>query len=90
VESLAMTNTAIPPEQHFYLHEGGVLENLEDLFTELQTMEAHVYDHHVSETNNDFSNWVREVMGDRFLAKNIELCRDKDQLLKLLFMNLFR
>ncbi len=78
------------PERHFYLHEGGSLASLEELFAELQTMEHHVYEHHVNEERNDFAAWVRDVMQDRFLAKNIELCREKDQLLKLLFINLFR
>lgn len=84
------TYTVTDPEKYFYLHGGGALKSLEELFVELQTMEPHVYAHHVTEERNDFANWVRDVMGDRFLARNIELHREKDQLLKLLFINLFR
>jgi len=86
MKTLAVTD----PEKQFYLHDGGSLSSLDELFTELQTMEPHVWKHHVNDARNDFANWVRDVMQDRFLAKNIELCRDRDQLLKLLFMNLFR
>ena len=85
-----MTNIAIPSDKHFFLHEGGSLGSIEELFAELQTMEPNVYGHHVNIKRNDFASWARDVMDDKFLAKNIELCRDKDQLLKLLFMNLFR
>jgi hypothetical protein len=85
-----MTTIAIPSDKHFFLCEGGSLGSIEELFAELQTMEPHVYGHHVNAERNDFSAWVRDVFQDRFLAKNIELCRDKDQLLKLLFINLFR
>lgn len=84
------TYTVTDPEKHFFLHGGGTLTTLDELFAELQTMDRHVYDHHVNEERNDFANWVRDVMGDRFLAKNIELSKDRDQLLKHLFINLFR
>jgi len=84
------TYAVTDPEKRFFLHGGGELSSLEDLFTELQTMEDHVYAHHVNEERNDFSRWVREVMGDHFLAKKIELARDRDELLKCLFISLFR
>ncbi len=82
----AVTDT----EKHFYLHEGGTLASLEDLFTELQTMERHVWEHHTGQGRNDFATWVKEVMQDRFLARNIELCKSKDDLLRLLFIQFFR
>lgn len=84
------TYTVTDPEKYFYLHDGGSLSSLDELFTELQTMEPHVWSHHVNRTRNDFSTWVRDVMQDRFLAKNIEMAKEKDDLLKLLFINLFR
>ncbi len=78
------------PSQRFFLHGGGALESLEDLFTELQTMEDEVFNHHVTAERNDFATWVRDVFKDPFLARHIELSREKDQLCKLLFINLFR
>ncbi len=82
----AVTN----PDQYFYLHGGGSLRSIEELFAELQTMDQTTFRHHVNQQRNDFASWVRDVMDDRFLAKNIELTQDRDQMLKLLFMNLFR
>lgn len=78
------------PEQHFYLLDGGRLASLEELFAELQTMDDNVFRHHVNEERNDFAAWVRDVMGDRPLARNIALANERDQLLKTLFINLFR
>ncbi len=83
------TYAVTDPEKHFYLHGGGTLTSLEDLFTELQTMDPGVWQHHTEE-RNDFAAWVRDVMDDRFLARNIERCRTKDELTKLLFINFFR
>jgi hypothetical protein len=84
------THTVTDPKKHFYLKDGGSLSSLDELFAELQTMEGHVWDHHTNQGRNDFATWVRDVMEDRFLAKNIELAKEKDDLLKLLFINLFR
>lgn len=86
----SMTITVADPEKHFYLHEGGKLSNLEELFTELQTMDNHVFNHHVNKERNDFANWVRDVMGERILARNIMLAKNQDDLCKLLFMSLFK
>lgn len=84
------TQRVTDPEKYFYVQGGETLTSLEELFAELQTMDKQTYHHHVNEERNDFANWVRDVMGDRFLAKNIELATERDQVLKLLFINLFR
>ncbi len=78
------------PDKRFFLHEGGELASLEDLFTELQSMKPHVFQHHVNADKNDFAVWVRDVMQDRFLAKNMVFAKTKDDLMKLLFIQLFR
>lgn len=91
VEGFTVTTYAVnDSEKHFYLHEGGSLGSLEELFTELQTMDEHVFRHHVNAERNDFANWVRDVMHDRSLARNIALSSERDQMLKILFINLFR
>ena len=58
------------PQKYFFLHEGGELKSLEELYIELQTMEPRVFEHHVNEERNDFANWIRDVMDDRYLAHN--------------------
>jgi hypothetical protein len=78
------------PQKYFFLHEGGELKSLEELFIELQAMEPRVWEHHVNAERNDFANWVRDVMGDRYLAHKISNVTAKDDLLKLLFINFFR
>ena len=84
------TYTVEDPEQHFFLHGGGSLASLDELFAELQTMEGHVFNHHVNDAKHDFSSWVGGSIGDKLLAKNMTFARSKDDLLKLLFINLFR
>ena len=80
----------LQPEQYFFLHGGGELKSLEELFVELQTMDHAVFSHHVSAERNDFATWVRDVMGDKYLAKNLALAKNRDEMLKMLFMALFQ
>jgi hypothetical protein len=84
------THTVEDPQRYFFLHGGGELTSLEDLFVELQAMEPHVWQHHVTEERNDFATWVRDVMGDRTLAHKMQNVTTKDDLLKLLFIQFFR
>ncbi len=86
-----MTTYAVTdPQKYFFLHGGGELKSMEELFMELQTMDPAVYAHHVNDERHDFATWVRDVMGDRSLARRMEMSRDRDEMLKLLFINLFR
>ena len=77
-------------QKYFFLHEGGELKSLEELYVELPTMEPRVWEHHVNGERNDFANWVRDVIGDRYLAHKISTVTSKDGLQKLLFINFFR
>ncbi|MDD5039147.1 MAG: hypothetical protein PHN78_07510 [Dehalococcoidales bacterium] len=61
----------VPPDKSFWSHDGQVLNNLAELETALSTMSDETYHHHVSENNNDFSNWVRDVIGDDKLAADL-------------------
>jgi hypothetical protein len=80
----------VEPERYFFLHGGGELKSLEELFVELQTMEHETFSHHVTSDRNDFALWVRDVMGDKYLAKNLALAKSRDEMLKMLFMSLFQ
>lgn len=84
------TYAVIDPGKYFFLHEGGELKSLEELYIELQTMEPRVFEHHVNAERNDFANWIRDVMGDRYLAHKLSTVTSKDEIMKLLFINFFR
>ncbi len=83
-------NNGVPPEKYFYVCDGAVLRSIEDLFEYLQEMPENVFRHHVNEHRNDFHNWVRDVFQDHELALNLKNCSDKDEMLKHVFVGLFR
>lgn len=69
----------VPQEKRFWCQDGRILKSLSDLEMALRNMSDGVFRHHVSETNNDFSNWVRDVVGDVRLSNDLR--RSRNQLL---------
>jgi hypothetical protein len=62
----------VPGDKVFWCHDGQKLSNLEELAAALREMPGDTFHHHVTSEKNDFSVWVREVMGDQTLAKYLE------------------
>lgn len=61
----------VAPDQVFYLSNGKVLNNLKELYHEMGQMPDDVFFHHVNTERNDFSTWVRDVMGEKALSAKI-------------------
>lgn len=70
------------PEQCFWVNNGPVLKNLEELANALPEISDDTYKHHVNEEKNDFSRWVNDVIGDQKLANDLLSSRNKDSALK--------
>jgi len=64
----------VPEEKRFWCHDGRYLKNLEELGAALEQMSDETYQYHSSESKTDFSNWVRDVIGDEKLAKDLLNC----------------
>ena len=69
----------VPQEYVFLCHDGKVLTNMKELADALSTMTDETYSHHWNEEKKDFSNWVRDVIGDTELAKNLENVLDRNE-----------
>ena len=66
----------------FWVNNGPILRNLDDLATALEYIDDVTYSHHVNKEKNDFSNWIKDIIGDELLAKEISKSRSKDFALK--------
>ena len=60
-----------PDDKRFFCHDGCVSQNLYQLADCLSHISADSFRHHVNDTRNDFANWVRDVLGDDKLAKDL-------------------
>ncbi len=63
-------------DKRFFCHDGCVSSNLFQLAECLDHMKEDSYRHHVTSLKNDFSNWVRDVLGDDKLANDLGPCTD--------------
>jgi hypothetical protein len=58
----------VPEQYSFFLHDGKVLRNLNDLIISLDAMSDDIYNFHANSSKNDFSNWVRDIIGEPELS----------------------
>jgi hypothetical protein len=64
----------VSDEKRFYCHDGKILNNIYELKIALEAMNAHTYNHHVTDEKNDFARWVREVLVDDKLSNELIKC----------------
>ena len=70
------------PEQCFWVNNGPILKNLNDLSETLPAMNDETFHHHVSNEKNDFSSWINDVIGDKMLANDLLSSRSKESIVK--------
>lgn len=72
----------VPDDKKFWSMDGASYGNLFDLCNALKNMKKEVFEHHVSESKNDFANWVYDVIGDIELADNLRKSVYKNDMAK--------
>lgn len=58
-------------EKRFWCHDGRFVKSLKELAKALDDMSDETFHYHSGEGRSDFSNWVREVIGDDKLARDL-------------------
>jgi hypothetical protein len=61
----------VPAEYVFYCHDGSVFTDLRELAEGLEAMSDETFAYHSNLEKQDFSNWVRDVIGDEELANDL-------------------
>lgn len=65
------------PEHCFWVNNGPILKNIEELTSALEAMNNDIYAYHVNKDKNDFSKWIGEVIGDSKLANDLLSSKNK-------------
>ena len=73
-----------PSEQCFWVNNGPVVKNLEELTSVLPQLSEDAFGHHVNKEKNDFSNWIKDIIGDKKLANDLLSSKTKESALKKL------
>src|SRR3989344_5460904 len=66
----------------FWLCTNEDLRSLQEISDALKNAEDEVYRYHVNRDKNDFEGWIRDVKGDRELAREITRIKTKDTLIR--------
>ncbi len=69
----------VPDEKRFWCHDGKLVKNLGELEKALSDMSDETFHYHSGGGRNDFSNWIREVVVDEKLAKDLSKAKSRMQ-----------
>ena len=72
----------VPDEKRFWCHDGRYLKSLEELRDALAQMPEEAFQYHSNKTKTDFSNWVKDVIGDGKLSRDLLKCGTKEEAAK--------
>ncbi len=62
----------VPDDKRFYCVDGRTMKNFSELETALNEMTDDSFRYHSNESKSDFHNWVKDVIGDDKLAKDLK------------------
>ena len=74
----------VPEDKVFWVCDGKVLRNLQELSTALAGMSEETFKYHLNKDKNDFKNWILDVIGDKKLAADISKAMTRGALIKKL------
>ncbi|MCF7910303.1 DUF5752 family protein [Candidatus Pacearchaeota archaeon] len=69
------------PSSYFYVCDGTILKNLEDLFHLLKRIDNPSLEHHFNSEKNDFSNWTRDVLKEKALANKLDKAKTREEMI---------
>jgi hypothetical protein len=72
----------VPDETRFWCVDGRYLKNLSELEDAMEQMSEDTFRSHSNETKTDFSNWVKDVIGDEKLSRDLLKCSTQTQAAK--------
>ncbi|MBI2660391.1 hypothetical protein HYX07_04475 [Candidatus Woesearchaeota archaeon] len=70
------------PEQCFWVNNGPILKNIEELANYLPDMPNEAFQHHVNSEKNDFSSWIKDIVGDQKLANDLLSSKSRESAVK--------
>jgi hypothetical protein len=69
----------VPDDKRFWCHDGKTIKNLKELRKALNDMSDETFHYHLGGGRNDFSKWIREVVGDDKLAEDLSKTKSRMQ-----------
>lgn len=79
----------VTPDKYFVLCDGRKIKSGKELADTLQLISDDMFKYHVTDTKNDFANWINDVFGEPDLAKKIRTIRNKMEVSVELYRHMF-
>ncbi len=70
---------AVPGEYAFWCCDGRILKDMRELGKAFDTMTDEAFAYHANGGKRDFCNWVRDIIGDEELARELERAPNRIQ-----------
>ena len=84
MESRPIILKSVDHDFSFKLKIGSEITNLSELVQALEIMDDETFSHHVSKKNNDFANWVKDIILDNKLSLKLKKSKTKKKMIKLI------
>lgn len=68
----------VPEEYQFWANNGTTIRNVEQLAEAIKNMDEQTFKHHSNNEKTDFSNWLRDIVGDEKLATDLMKNKSRD------------
>jgi hypothetical protein len=69
----------VPAENVFWVNDGCILHNMKELADEIKNMSDDAFFYHANGEKNDFITWVRDVIKDETLVRELRKSSTKTQ-----------
>lgn len=69
----------VPDQYVFWCNDGRMIRSIRELKEALELMSEATYAYHANREKNDFSNWIKDIIGDEKLARDLSKSSDKRQ-----------
>jgi glycosyltransferase involved in cell wall biosynthesis len=69
----------VPDQYEFFCQDGVILRNMKDLAEAMTRMTDATFTYHSNAEKKDFSNWVKDIIGDFELARELEKVWDRSK-----------
>jgi len=79
----------VTPDKYFVLCDGRKIKSGKELADILQLITDDMYKYHVTDTKNDFSNWINDVFGEPELAKKMRPVKNRLEMSIEIYRNMF-
>ncbi len=74
----------LKPENYFFLANGQIVKNLDELSLVIQRIDGSTFENHVTPYKNDFARWIYDVYMLKDLASEIGRIKSKEELARVL------